>query len=398
MSSTEPGSTGPGSTEPGSTAPGAPGWYPDPYGGPGLRYFDGTAWTPHHAVPSAPTYPTYPVAPAHPAFQWWKGAQLGLPQAGPGALAEPGRRLGARLLDGLVLLPVWAGFLTAAGVLVAPHVGPVVTGTDLNGRETTNIPGLGWIYLAVFSAVFAAGLVTFLYEWISTAAFGRTLGKRWLHIHPLRMDGSTIGWGRALGRAGGVWIANTLGWIGLIDSLWCLWDENRQCVHDKVVDTIVVNDGDVVRATPPVQRPTAPSPAWTPPAWPTPSAPAGTPPAWPPPSAPAGTAPAWPPPGVPAAAPPTPWYPGAVATPPPRTSGMAVAGLVCSIVGVIIFGLPAVVGVILGFISRGEIRRSGGRTAGSGLALAAIIVGFVAIALWLALFIAAGVTGNNTSS
>jgi hypothetical protein len=33
-----------------------------------------------------------------------------------------------------------------------------------------------------------------------------------------------------------------LQWIGLVDSLWCLWDENVQCVHDKVVDTVVTSD------------------------------------------------------------------------------------------------------------------------------------------------------------
>jgi len=363
-----------------ATGPTAPGWYPDPYGGPGLRYFDGTAWTEHQAVPT----PTYPAAPVYPRFQWWKGAKLGLPQAGPGALAEPGRRLGARLLDGLVLLPVWAGFLTAAGVLVAPHVGPVITGTDFNGHQTTDIPGIGWLYLALFSAFTAAGIAAFLYEWILTAAFGRTLGKAWLHIRPVRSDGVRIGWGRALGRAGGVWLANTLGWIGPIDSLWCLWDDNRQCVHDKVVDTIVVNDGDVERVAPPAA-----------PAWPAPAAPAA---AWPAPAQPA-PAPAWPAPTGTAGWPqPAGWHPGPAPYQPPRTSGMAIAALICSIVGVVVLGLPSLVGAILGFVSRAEIRRSQGRVGGGGLALAAIIVGFVAVALWAALFIAAGVSGNSTSS
>ncbi|MFT9523845.1 DUF2510 domain-containing protein [Mycobacteroides abscessus subsp. abscessus] len=32
----------------------APGWYPDPYGGGGQRYFDGAAWTPHAVPPPMP--------------------------------------------------------------------------------------------------------------------------------------------------------------------------------------------------------------------------------------------------------------------------------------------------------------------------------------------------------
>jgi hypothetical protein len=30
--------------------------------------------------------------------------------------------------------------------------------------------------------------------------------------------------------------------IGLLDPLWCLWDANQQCLHDKVVDSVVIND------------------------------------------------------------------------------------------------------------------------------------------------------------
>jgi uncharacterized RDD family membrane protein YckC len=28
----------------------------------------------------------------------------------------------------------------------------------------------------------------------------------------------------------------------MLDPLWCVWDNNRQCLHDKAVGTIVVND------------------------------------------------------------------------------------------------------------------------------------------------------------
>jgi TM2 domain-containing membrane protein YozV len=43
----------------------APGWYPDPEGAPGQRYFDGAGWTDHRATPQ-PAYlvpqPAYPPA------------------------------------------------------------------------------------------------------------------------------------------------------------------------------------------------------------------------------------------------------------------------------------------------------------------------------------------------
>jgi hypothetical protein len=29
------------------------GWYPDPWGNPGMRYWDGARWTPHYAAPAS---------------------------------------------------------------------------------------------------------------------------------------------------------------------------------------------------------------------------------------------------------------------------------------------------------------------------------------------------------
>lgn len=57
------------------------------------------------------------------------------------------------------------------------------------------------------------------------------------------------------------------------------------------------------------------------------------------------------------------------------TSGKAIGSLVC---GIFFFFLPtAVAAVILGHISRSEIRRSAGRLRGSGMALAGLILGYM---------------------
>jgi hypothetical protein len=76
-------------------------------------------------------------------------------------------------------------------------------------------------------------------------------------------------------------------------------------------------------------------------------------------------------------------YPGGGFSPypaAPKTNGLAIASLVCSILG-FCCGVGGVLGVIFGFVARGQIKRSGGAQKGSGLALAGIIVGFVFIAL-----------------
>ncbi|MDE3087144.1 MAG: RDD family protein [Acidobacteriota bacterium] len=230
----------PGAAAPAASQVAPPGWYAAP-GQPGLqRYFDGAAWTSHLAP-----LPAHPYAPVGWGKPPWKGAMLGLPAQGPGALADPGRRLGARLLDGLVLLPVVAALVALAVLLVAPHAGPMFPRTP-DGRAPATTPGFVWVELAVLGALLVSGVVMIAYEAVATARYGRTLGKAWLHIRPLRTDGAALGWGRSFGRASLQGVAGIFSWIGLLDPLWCLWDDNRQCLHDKVVGTMVVNDADRV--------------------------------------------------------------------------------------------------------------------------------------------------------
>jgi hypothetical protein len=65
---------------------------------------------------------------------------------------------------------------------------------------------------------------------------------------------------------------------------------------------------------------------------------------------------------------------------PAQTNGLAIASLVCSLVGFFACGVPAILGVVFGHVARGQIERSGGRQEGDGLALAGMIIGYVMIA------------------
>jgi type IV pilus assembly protein PilA len=82
--------------------------------------------------------------------------------------------------------------------------------------------------------------------------------------------------------------------------------------------------------------------------------------------------------------------PGMVGAPPltpPETSGKAIASLVC---GLLSFILPAAIpAVILGHISRSEIRKSGGRLTGSGMALTGLVFGYLGVSVLPVLIIAA---------
>ena len=78
-----------------------------------------------------------------------------------------------------------------------------------------------------------------------------------------------------------------------------------------------------------------------------------------------------------------------------KTNGLAVASLICGCAG--LFFLPAILGIVFGFVARSQINRSNGQQKGNGLAIAGIIVGFGWLAL-VVLGIALGAGNHNTNS
>ncbi len=80
-------------------------------------------------------------------------------------------------------------------------------------------------------------------------------------------------------------------------------------------------------------------------------------------------------PGMPAGSPPP-------MRPQPPTSGLAIASLVLSILGL---GLPA---VICGHLALGSIKRSGGTEGGKGLAIAGLVIGYLSMLVGIFVIIA----------
>jgi uncharacterized RDD family membrane protein YckC len=85
--------------------------------------------------------------------------------------------------------------------------------------------GIGWSYVY---------FIGFLVLWK-----GHTPGKRLFGIRVLRIDGKPITLWRSFERFHG-YAASLL--TGLLGFLQVLWDANRQCLHDKVAETVVVQD------------------------------------------------------------------------------------------------------------------------------------------------------------
>ncbi|MBE3070973.1 MAG: DUF4190 domain-containing protein [Planctomycetes bacterium] len=91
--------------------------------------------------------------------------------------------------------------------------------------------------------------------------------------------------------------------------------------------------------------------------------------------------------------PPAPSSAADLAPPPaaPRTSGLAVASLVCGLAGVCTCGLGGLIGLVLGLVGLRRIRRSGGRLTGRGLAVGGVVVSVLGLALGALVLVLASV-------
>lgn len=81
-----------------------------------------------------------------------------------------------------------------------------------------------------------------------------------------------------------------------------------------------------------------------------------------------------------------------------KTSGKAIAALVCSIVGVVFLPIIlSIIGFVLALVGRGDIRRSEGRLGGNGMCTAAIILAVVGV-IWGIILIALIVAAANSTT
>ena len=74
----------------------------------------------------------------------------------------------------------------------------------------------------------------------------------------------------------------------------------------------------------------------------------------------------------------------------PKTCGLAIASLVCGLVGPCTLGLASIAGLILGIVGLKKIKAGGGAVGGRGLAIAGVIVSVATLILGLILAVMVG--------
>ncbi len=144
-------------------------------------------------------------------------------------VADRGTRLGAAILDYFIfMLMVYMPLVAAAAV----------AGASSSAAESPEAVmrafGVGGIF-ALIGLVVWGGITIVLMK-----RNGQSIGKKATGIKVVRSDGSPASLSRL------IWLRNVVNWIisivplyGLIDALF-IFGESRQCLHDKIADTIVV--------------------------------------------------------------------------------------------------------------------------------------------------------------
>ena len=208
----------------GAAEPG-PGWAPEP----GPPRSPGSAAGPRARGPRRRGAPAT-AAPSRPAAG---SSPPPRPPALPGQLASWGSRVGAQLLDGLIVfvaLSCWSCWSSS-------------------GFAVNETAGIILAILLGLAAVAASVCYGGYFMARAGERNGQTLGKQIVGIRAVRDNGQPFGFGRRFLRE---FVVKGLlfGSVGsfffsiptLLDYLWPLWDDSDRCLHDMVVTTHVVSN------------------------------------------------------------------------------------------------------------------------------------------------------------
>jgi uncharacterized RDD family membrane protein YckC len=140
------------------------------------------------------------------------------------AQADRGTRLGAAILDGLIFF----------GMVYLPVILTMVMVRTAGEQQGAAAAILG-------GSLALAGFIVWCWLTIRyVVRNGQSIGKKMTSIKVLRSDGTSVSLGRIF------WLRNVVNGLlsmiplyGLIDIVF-IFAESRQCLHDKIADTIVV--------------------------------------------------------------------------------------------------------------------------------------------------------------
>ncbi|HVF53143.1 MAG TPA: RDD family protein [Actinomycetota bacterium] len=145
--------------------------------------------------------------------------------------ASFGIRLGAAIIDGIVLAAAWFLLFAILG-------GFTLLGSAASGgvEEAVPVGAAMGSFVMLYIVGLVGGVLYFALQ--EGGARGQTLGKRAVGIRIIDVHtGAPIGIGKGFLRVIGRYISQLPCYLGY---LWMLWDEDKQTWHDKMCECIVV--------------------------------------------------------------------------------------------------------------------------------------------------------------
>jgi uncharacterized RDD family membrane protein YckC len=172
----------------------------------------------------------------------------------PGLLyAHFGWRLLAHVIDGLITAIPNGFIFVIAFISALPQLQTIFDavgqGTASSGLSGAVIGSVVKIFLVPF---LLSLMVSFIYSVVIVTWLSATVGMKALGLSIVNVaDGSRIQFVTALTRwlvalgfsVGGSFLSFVVPFgfvLGWIDAFWCIWDDRKQTLHDKVVHTFVV--------------------------------------------------------------------------------------------------------------------------------------------------------------
>lgn len=166
-------------------------------------------------------------------------------------LASRGARLGARLLDGLLafvtMVPgmIWlfTAMDSASSRRYSGSYDPYSSSYDPYASSYSSGPNFDDM-IGPLAVMLLPVLALSIYQWVLISKQGQTLGKKWLNIKIVKLDGSPVDF--VSGVVLREWVQgfiNNLPWVGgiiaLIDACM-IFSQDQQCMHDKIAKTKVI--------------------------------------------------------------------------------------------------------------------------------------------------------------
>ncbi|WP_448568585.1 RDD family protein [Thalassotalea ganghwensis] len=110
--------------------------------------------------------------------------------------------------------------------------------TQSKSERSMHYRGLEWLKGVIDDLGLSFGWAALYFSVLTARWQGQTIGKKLMKIRVIQLDGTPLSVWDSFGRYGGYGAGLATGLLGFLQ---IFWDANRQCIHDKISATVVID-------------------------------------------------------------------------------------------------------------------------------------------------------------